>query len=117
APKGTLWYLGLNVKREPFQNEKVRQALKYLVDYEGMVNTILAGQFKVHQSFIPEGVLGEIDDEPYTFDVEKAKQLLAEAGYPDGFSITMDARNNSPTIDMAQAIQGTFAQGGINLEI
>src|SRR3546814_16645268 len=46
-----------------------------------------------------------------------AKTLLAEAGYPDGFKITMDTRNTSPIMEMAQAIQATFAQAGIELEI
>src|SRR3546814_4606294 len=82
-----------------------------------MESTILAGQYKIHQSFLPEGMLGAIPDQPFSLDVEKAKQLLAEAGYPDGFSITMDVRNTSPTSDMAQTIQSTFAQAGIKVEI
>src|SRR3546814_10345570 len=81
-----------------------------------MESTILAGQYKIHQSFLPEGMLGAIPDQPFSLDVEKAKQLLAEAGYPDGFSITMDVRNTSPTSDMAQTIQSTFAQAGIRSE-
>lgn len=117
VPLGAIWYLGLNVKREPFQHVEVRQALKYLVDYATMESTILAGQFKVHQSFLPEGFLGSIEDTPFSLDVERAQELLAEAGYPDGFDITMDVRNTSPTSDMAQAIQSTFAQAGVNVEI
>jgi len=71
----------------------------------------------VHQAFLPKGFLGALEDKPFSFDPQRAKQLLAEAGYPDGFSISMDTRNNFPTLDMAQSIQSTFAQGGVKLEI
>jgi peptide/nickel transport system substrate-binding protein len=117
APKGGIWYIGLNMKREPFQKPEVRQALKYLVDYEGIGATIQNGLAVIHQSFLPSGFLGAIDDKPFTYDPAKARELLAAAGYPDGFAITMDARNTSPTIDMAQAIQASFAEAGVQVEI
>lgn len=117
APKGTLWYLGLNVLREPFQSVEVRQALKYLVDYEGMAESFMRGRATIHQSFLPSGFLGEIEDQPFTLDVERARELLAAGGYPDGFSITMDVWNASPSMEMALSMQSTFAQAGIELEI
>ncbi|GBC61061.1 ABC transporter substrate-binding protein [Desulfonema ishimotonii] len=117
APKGGLFYLGLNQKNKILSNPKVRQALKYLVDYDGIAGSILKGSMVVHQAFLPRGFLGALAEKPFRLDVAKAKALLAEAGYPDGFSITMDTRNNFPTIDMAQSIQSTFAQAGVKLEI
>ena len=115
--KGTLYYLGLNQKNPNLAKPQVRQALKYLVDYQGMADTIMAGQGAIHQAFLPKGFLGALNDTPFKLDVAKAKQLLAEAGLPDGFSVTMDTANKSPVLDMAQTIQGTFAQAGIKLEI
>ena len=117
SPKGGIFYLGLNQKHEALQKPQVRQALKYLVDYDGIANTILKGSMVPHQAFLPKGFLGALEDKPFNLDPTKAKQLLAEAGYPNGLTLTMDTRNNFPTLDMAQAIQSTFAMGGVKLEI
>jgi peptide/nickel transport system substrate-binding protein len=117
SPKGAIWYLGLNQKNPNLAKPEVREAMKYLVDYDAIVNTILKGSAQVHQAFLPEGFLGAIQDAPYKLDVAKAKELLAKAGLPDGFKVTMDTRNNSPTKDIAQAIQATMAQAGIEIEI
>jgi len=117
APKGGIFYLGLNQKVPALAKPQVRQALKYLVDYDGIANTILKGSMVPHQAFLPKGFLGALEDKPFKLDPAKAKQLLADAGYPDGLTLTMDTRNNFPTLDMAQAIQSTFALGGVKLEI
>lgn len=117
APKGAVYYLGLNQKNEYLAKPGVSEALKYLIDYEGMAETIFAGSVKIHQSFLPEGFLGAIDDKPFSLDVEKAKGLLADAGLADGFTVTMDTRNVPTNMDMAQAIQATWAEAGITLEI
>ena len=115
--KGAIYYLGLSQKHEALSKPQVRQALKYLVDYKGMESTIVRDILKVHQAFLPAGFLGALEATPFTLDVNKAKELLAEAGYPNGFKVTMDTRNNSPTMEMAQSIQSTFAQAGVELEI
>lgn len=115
--KGTLFYLGLSQKNKYLSKPEVREALKYLVDYKGIANTILAGRSTVHQSFLPKGFLGAIDDQPYSLNVKKAKALLAKAGLPDGFKVTMDTRDKTVIMQMAQSIQSTFALGGVKLEI
>ncbi|MPZ11125.1 MAG: ABC transporter substrate-binding protein [Kiloniellaceae bacterium] len=115
--KGAVYYLGLNQKHEALSKPQVRQALKYLVDYQGMESTIVRDLMRNHQAFLPSGFLGALEAKPFTLDIGKAKQLLAEAGYPDGFKVTMDTRSTSPIMDMAQAIQATFAQAGVELEI
>lgn len=115
--KGAVWYLGLSQKNEFLMKPEVRQALKYLIDYKGMESTILDGAATIHQAFLPKGFLGALEETPFSLDVEKAKALLKEAGLEDGFTVTMDTRNNEPTTSMALAIQATFAQAGIKLEI
>ncbi len=116
-PQATLHYIGLNLNTPQFKNPKVVQALHYLVDYDGMANTFLKGGFKVHQSFWPSGFWASLDTNMYKFNPTKAKALLAEAGFPNGFDITMDARNSAPHTNIAQAIQSSMAQGGVKINI
>jgi peptide/nickel transport system substrate-binding protein len=115
--KGTLYYFSLNQKNENLAKPGVTEAMKYLVDYGAIADTIMKGKVKVHQAFLPEGFLGALNDNPYSLDVAKAKELLATAGVPDGFTVTMDTRNTPEITGIAQAIQGTMAQAGITIEI
>jgi peptide/nickel transport system substrate-binding protein len=117
SPKGTLWYFSLNQKNPALAKPEVREAMKYLVDYEGMAKTIMNGQGAIHQTFLPKGFLGALDDKPYRYDPAKAKELLAKAGYPNGVTVTMDVRNTTPTQDLAQAIQASAAAGGVKIDI
>jgi peptide/nickel transport system substrate-binding protein len=115
--KGYILYLGLNQKNPNLAKPEVREALKWLVDYQSIERNIVEGTYRHHEAFLPKGFLGAIDDKPYKFDPAKAKELLAKAGLPDGFSVTMDTRSVSPITDIAQAIQASWAQAGIKLEL
>nr|WP_238858328.1 ABC transporter substrate-binding protein [Faunimonas pinastri] len=117
APKGTLYYFSLNQKNPILAKPEVREAMKYLVDYDAIGATLLKGIGEIHQTSQPDGFLGAIDDKPYHLDVAKAKELLAKAGYKDGFSVTMDVRNTEPVTGIAQAVQQSFAKAGIKMEI
>jgi peptide/nickel transport system substrate-binding protein len=116
-PSADTYYLALSQKNEYLKNPKVREAIRYLVDYDGMVNSFLKGQFIVHQSFWPKGFFASYDENPFHLDVEKAKTLLKEAGYPDGFNVKIDSFNTSPMVEIYQSIQATMAQAGIKAEI
>ncbi|MGH6922410.1 MAG: ABC transporter substrate-binding protein [Propylenella sp.] len=116
-PRGLIYYLGANQKHEVLSKPQVVEALRYLVDYEGMASTFLKGQFVVHQSFLPAGFLGAIEDKPYKLDVDKAKELLAAAGYADGFDVEISVRNQQTAMDIAAAIQNTLGQAGIRATI
>lgn len=117
APKGTIYYISLNQKNETLAKPEVRQAFKYLVDYDALGSTILKGIGEIHQTFLPDGDLGYLDENPYKLDVAKAKELLEKAGLKDGFSVTMDVRVGQPTTGMAESIQQTAAQAGIKIEL
>lgn len=115
--KGTIFYIALNQKNEFLAKPEVREAMKYLVDYQAIADTIVKGKMDVHQTFLPAGFLGELDSNPYSLNVAKAKELLAAAGLPDGFTVTMDTRNTPDVTAIAQAVQQTMAEAGITLEI
>ena len=117
APKGTVWYISLNQKNETLAKPEVRQAFKYLIDYDALGSTLLKGIGEIHQTFLPKGDLGELDENPYKLDVAKAKELLEKAGLKDGFKVTMDVRVGQPTTGMAESIQQTAAQAGVKIEI
>ncbi|THK38256.1 ABC transporter substrate-binding protein [Ensifer sp. MPMI2T] len=117
AAKGTVYYISLNQKNEKLAKPEVREAFKYLVDYDAIGATLIKGIGEIHQSFLPKGVLGALDENPYKLDVAKAKELLAKAGYPDGFSVTMDVRNTQPVTGVAESFQQTLGQAGVKLEI
>jgi peptide/nickel transport system substrate-binding protein len=116
-PGAETWYMAMNMSYEPFKNPKVRQALKMLVDYDGIANTFLKGRITVQQTFWPLGLFAAVKYNPFKLDVAKAKQLLAEAGYPDGFEIKLNVPTQPPNPDIAQAVQQTMAQAGVKLNL
>ncbi len=117
APKGTVYYFSLNQKHDILSKPEVRQAVKYLVDYDAIQSTFIKGIGTIHQNFLPAGMLGASTENPFQLNVEKAKELLEKAGLKDGFTITMDVRNTQPVTGIAESIQQTFARAGIKLEI
>ncbi|MET3791411.1 peptide/nickel transport system substrate-binding protein [Aquamicrobium terrae] len=117
APKGTVYYISLNQKNENLAKPEVREAFKYLVDYDAIGATLLKGIGEIHQTYQVKGVLGALESNPYTFDVAKAKELLEKAGLKDGFSVTFDVRNTQPVTGIAESFQQTAAQAGVKIEI
>ncbi|MET4807272.1 peptide/nickel transport system substrate-binding protein [Limibacillus sp. MBR-115] len=115
--KGRILYFSLNQKDERLSNPKVIEAFKYLVDYEGMSQSFLRGQYTVHQAFLPLTYLGELKEKPYSLNLEKAKALLAEAGYADGFDVQIYVRTDPQRLEVAQALQQVWAQAGIKAEL
>lgn len=114
--RGRLMYVAMNQKVEPLNNPKVIQAIKHLIDYEGMADSFLKGQYKVHQAFLPEGFLGALTETPYTFDVDGAKKLLEEADVGE-ISLRIFVRNDQDRLEMAQSFQNTLGQAGIKAEL
>ena len=112
---GQLYYLALNQKKAELANPKVQEAMRWAVDYAGMTDSILKGQWVVHQAFLPEGFLGALTENPYSLDVEKAKALMAESGVTLPLEVGLTVRNNPERLDIATSLQNTFAQVGINL--
>ena len=114
--RGRIMYLALNQKDKVLSNPKFIEATKYLIDYKGMVDSFLKGQYVIHQSFLPETYLGALDNKPFKLDIEKAKALLKEAGIENA-EIELGVRDAQERIEVAQSLQNTFGQAGIKLKI
>lgn len=92
------------------------EAARWLVDYDGITKNLLKGQYFTHQSFLPVGFPGALEETPFTFNPAKAKEILAKAGIKDPH-FTLDVENKPPFITIAQSIQASFAQGGVKVDL
>jgi oligopeptide transport system substrate-binding protein len=117
APQIAWYYTFMNVLEKPFDDQKVRQAVNYAID-TAKIQKLLAGQGQALNQVYPDGMPGyQADAQFYTYDPAKAKQLLAEAGFPDGFKTTFVTHNVDPFPKLAQAIQADLKAVGINADI
>ena len=117
TPKGTVYYIGLNQKNPNLAKPEVREALKWLVDYNAIGNTLVKNIGVIHQNFLPVGLLGASTEKPYKLDVDKAKDLLKKAGLANGFKVTIDMRTTQPVQGITENFQQTAKRAGIDIEI
>ena len=117
TPTLRIRFAGMNLGYEPLSKSGVRNAIRYAIDYDGIIEFILQGAGSKIQSFIPKGVPGYNASTPYSPDIPKAKQLLADAGYPDGFDVELACENYSPWIDMGLQIKRDLGKIGINVTL
>ncbi|MCI2395664.1 ABC transporter substrate-binding protein [Aliiroseovarius sediminis] len=106
-------------RSEPLKDARVRQAIDYAVNNAGIVDRIMRGFGTVAAQASPAGYLGHDPSLTPRFDVEKAKALMEEAGYADGFSLTMMAPNNRYVNDdkIAQAVASMLSQINIKVDL
>jgi peptide/nickel transport system substrate-binding protein len=116
-PQAAVHFLSFNVKHDKLKNPALWEALRWMIDYDGMATTLLRGQMKVHQAFWPTGFAGAVEDRPYKLDIAKAKEILAKGNVPQGLAIDMDIIASPPFTEMGQSIQSTMAQAGIKLNL
>lgn len=111
--------LGLNVNVKPFDNVLVRQAIAYAIPYQDILDTVWYGYAGPLNSIVPKGMpTSDFSTWPYKTDLEKAKSLLAQAGYPDGFETTLSTRSEDPEDQGAAVlIQASLAKIGVNVKI
>lgn len=118
SPSYTYYFMWFNSSREPFTDPKVRQAMWHAVDVETIVADLFGDAATVARGPIPQDVFGASEQQPYEYDPELARQLLAEAGYPDGFSTTLQwPRESGANIrSLAQTLMSHWAEVGITVE-
>ena len=112
-------YCGLNCSYEPLSDKRVRQALRYAVDMDTITeiaysNGVVAdGPFvPTISSYVPAG-----EDQQYEQDIEKAKQLLKEAGYENGFDLEISVNENQARITIAEMLANAWSEIGINATV
>ncbi len=113
----TCWYLSFNMRKKPFDNKLVRQALRHAIDVETIIEAIMYGAGDPAGDLIAPGVFGHSGHKPYAYDLELAKKLMKEAGYADGFSCTLWVNDNQVRIEVCQAIQAMLLELGIRCEV
>jgi peptide/nickel transport system substrate-binding protein len=114
------WYVVFNVTKEPFDDARVRQAVAHAVDREAIVVAILGGTGELARNFLPPVVWSWTDDvQQYPYDPERALELLAEAGYPDGFEVEFwvpeSGSGMQQSVAMGTVIQDYLSRVGINV--
>ncbi len=106
-------------KDTPIKDAKVRQAMNYAVDKQAIIKSIFGGYGTVAAGLVGPANLGYEGSQPFTYDVAKAKQLLADAGYANGFSMGMACPSNAflRINDVCQAVAGYFDKVGIKVDL
>ena len=114
-PGTRAFFIGMNVTVKPFDDVRVRQAMNYAVDVDTIIKSMLNGLArKLDGPVLPEA-FGYVATPVYNYDAAKAKALLAEAGYPDGFEMELDAQ---PSVkEMAEALAGQLSQVGVKVKV
>jgi peptide/nickel transport system substrate-binding protein len=115
--QGASMYIAMNQAVPELSKPQVRQAIKWAIDYDAIAKNITPNTWKVAQAFLPSGLPGALTDEPFHKDVAKARALLAEAGLPNGFSVTLDYNSAPPYSDIAQKLQADLAEIGIKVSL
>ncbi|MEI6724795.1 MAG: ABC transporter substrate-binding protein [Actinomycetes bacterium] len=117
APQINSYYVYLNHLEKPFDSQQVRQAINYAINTQ-KIQKLLAGQAVAANQVYPDGMPGfEAGKTFYSYDPAKAKQMLAAAGFPNGFSTTFYTHNVDPFPKIAQSIQNDLAAVGIKASI
>lgn len=119
VPSTTVWYLGANVRKPGLANVKARQAIAHAINYQDVIDIVFSGAATpAHNTMLPGSLFGYAPDTvTYDYNVDKAKALLAEAGYPDGFKTTLWCADSQIMKDASVVIQEQLRQVGIEAEV
>lgn len=118
APVLRLWYIAINTTRGPLADVRVRRAINHAVDTKAILTQLLGGRGTLAAGIIPPALEGaDTTRAPYAHDVARARQLLAEAGYPNGITIKLWCSQDATQSRVAQAVQGYLKEAGITAEL
>ena len=111
-------YISMNVTQKPFDNPKVREALNYAINRQALVKVAFAGYATPATGVVPPSIAYAQSYQPWPYNPAKARELLKEAGYPNGFSTTLwSSHNHSTAQKVLQFTQQQLAQVGIKAQV
>ena len=111
-------FIGFDLRDKHLSDKRVRQAIAYAINNQDIVDSIYNGSATVATSPIPKITTGHNENSnPYEQNIEKAKELLAEEGYPNGFDIVLNVNEDNQRVDTAVVIQDNLKAIGINVQI
>jgi peptide/nickel transport system substrate-binding protein len=114
-----VYYLALNMKKAPFNDVRVRQALNYAIDRNAITKAVTRGYADPAITDIAPAMAGSLKGvrDSYPYDPEKARRLLEEAGYGDGFSMKLLVGANSPDAETGVVLQEYYKDIGVDVEL
>ncbi len=110
-------YMAMNTLKKPYDDVRVRQALNHAINKEAFIKVVMNNQGNVLDSVIAPDVQFYAKQDAYAFDLEKAKSLLKEAGYENGFKTKLWGGNNSSAIKAMEFLQQQLAQINVEVEV
>lgn len=111
-------YISMNVTQKPFDNPKVRQALNYAINKDALIKVAFSGYATPAEGPLPGNIDYSVKYQPWPYDPAKARELLKEAGYPDGFTTTLwSSHNHSTAQKVLQFTQQQLAQVGVKVQV
>lgn len=116
----SLFFWVFNLEDERFAHPKVRLAMRYLIDYEGLGESVMNSLGVPRASFVQLGAVGALDEEegqPFSLDLERARELLAQAGFEEGFQASVIFGTLPHSAPIAQSVQQNASQVGIRLDL
>lgn len=119
VPSTTVWYLGFNTTKQFLDDVKVRQAVAYGMNNQDVIDIVFNGVASpAHNTMLTSGLFGYAPDlVTYEYNIDKAKEVLAEAGYPDGFTTTLWCSDSQVMRDIAVVVQEQLRKIGITATI
>ncbi|MED4750679.1 glutathione ABC transporter substrate-binding protein [Brevibacillus choshinensis] len=117
GPSLNVLYIGMNTKLDKYKDKRVRQALNYAVSKEQMISKVADGFGTVADSPLSPLVKDYAKQQNYVYDLDKAKELLAQAGYPNGFTATLWTRNSTEFVAIAENIKMQLQNIGVKIDV
>ncbi|GHI00566.1 glutathione ABC transporter substrate-binding protein [Neobacillus kokaensis] len=111
-------YIGFNAKKKPFNDVRVRKAIAHAVEIDSIIKGVYNNIGKKSNSLLGPKVFGYHPDmKAYEYNLNEAKKLLAEAGYPNGFEVTLKTMDNKERANMAEVLQSQLKGIGIKVKV